>query len=71
MEKFKIIIGSPVDYNDIVVYIKIEGEYVAILSKEEGIDNIKVNFYKKIINKNICLSALIEALDEAKNELLK
>lgn len=70
MKKFELIIGSPVDYNEIVVYIKIGGEYVALVNKEEGVDNIQVSFYKEIANKNINLNNLIEALEEAKNELL-
>jgi hypothetical protein len=72
MEKrFQIIIGSPVNYEELVAYIWIDGEEVALVQKEEGVDRMKVEFFDEKINVNVYYNDFIEALKEAKNELMK
>jgi len=68
---FRIIIGSPVDYEDVVAYVYLEGEYIAILDQEEGVDNIRVEFFKEGLDKvkKFNLDLLMEALLEAKRRL--
>lgn len=69
--KFQIIIGSPIDYEELVAYIWINGEEVALIQKEEGIDKMKIEFFEEKIETEIYLDFFIKALQEAKGELLK
>jgi len=71
MEKYELIIGSPVDYDEIVIYIKFNNEYVALIQKEEGINQIKIEFFNEKIRTGINFDIFIEALLKAKDELLK
>ena len=70
-KKFKIIIGSPVDYEELVAYIEIEGERIALLNKDEGNDKIKIEFFNEPQIEWVYFDVFIEALQEAKKELLK
>ena len=72
MEKrFQIIIGSPLDYEELVAYIVIDGKHVALLNQDEGKDKIKIEFFDEPKLGKIDFDVIIEALQEAKNELLK
>ncbi|MCU0470910.1 MAG: hypothetical protein MUF58_20180 [Arcicella sp.] len=72
MEKrFRIIIGSPIDYEELVAYIWIDNEEIALVQKEEGVDRMRVEFFEERIKTNLYLDVFIEALQAAKNELLK
>lgn len=72
MEKeFKIVIGSPVDYKELVAYIQINEQYIALVQKEEGIHKMKVEFFEEKIRSDIYLQTLINALQEAKIQLMK
>jgi hypothetical protein len=72
MEKrFQIIIGSPLEYDELVAYIVIDGEHVALLNQDEGKDKIKIEFFDEPRIKRIDLNIFVEALKEAKNELMK
>ena len=68
---YQLIIGSPVDYEELVIYIRIKGESIALIQKEEGTDKMKVEFYDEPIKNDIYLDIFIEALLEAKAELSK
>lgn len=68
---FEIIIGSPINYNELVAYIWINGEEVALVQKEDGIDEMKVELFEERIGVVIPLDTFIEALNEARNELTK
>ncbi len=72
MEKrFKIIIGSPIDYEELVAYIWIDNEEIALVQKEEGIDKMKIEFFEEKIKVDVYYDIFIEALTEAKNQLMK
>ncbi|MEZ0007091.1 hypothetical protein ABH942_002469 [Flavobacterium sp. 28YEA47A] len=72
MEKrFQIIIGSPIDYEELVAYIRIDDEEIAMVQKDEGIDKMKIEFFEDKIKIDLYLDVFIEALKEAKVELLK
>lgn len=72
MEKrFQIIIGSPLEYDELVAYIVIDGEHVALLNQDEGKDKIKIEFFDEPRIKRIDLNIFVEALKEAENELMK
>lgn len=70
-KNYKLVIGSPLDYNELVVYIDIDEKNIGLLHKEDGIENIKFEFFKRNENININFDTLLEALIEAKEELLK
>jgi hypothetical protein len=71
MKNYQIVIGSPIDYEELVAYIWINGEEIAVVHMEEGIDKMKVQFFEENIKTDIYLDTLLEALQEAKRELLK
>ena len=70
-KKFEIIIGSPLDYEELVAYIVIDGEHVALLNQDEGKDKIKIEFFDEPKIKKIDCNIFIEALNEAQSELMK
>ena len=69
--KTKIIIGSPLDYEELVAYIWINDEEVALVQKEEGIDKMKIKFFDEKISTEIYLDVFIDALKQAKDALMK
>ena len=70
MERYQIIIGSPVDYEELVAYISINGQDVALLSQEEGVDKLKIEFFDEPKIKKIDYQVFLEALQAAKKHLL-
>lgn len=70
MENFEIIIGSPVDYEELVAYIVIEGRHVALLNQDAGVDNLKIEFFEEPKVKAVDYDTFIQALESAKKELL-
>lgn len=72
MEKrIQIIIGSPIDYEELVAYMVIDGKHIALLNQDEGKDKIKIEFFNEPILGKLDFELFIEALREAKNELMK
>ena len=71
MKNYRIVIGSPVDYEELTAEIVINDEYIALVQKEEGEDKMIVEFYDKTIKTKIFLDDFTEALIEAKSLLLK
>lgn len=69
-KKYEIIIGSPIDYEELVAYIVIDGKHVALLSQDEGIEKIKIEFFESPPIKEIYYDIFWEALQEAKMALL-
>jgi len=69
--KFQIIIGSPVDHEELVAYIWINGEEIAIVHKEDGVDKMKIKFFDEKIRTEVYLDIFIEALQDARKELMK
>ena len=75
MSDCRIVIGSPVDYNELVAYIYLDNQKMVIVSKEEGPDKLKVEMFglitDKKTNKSIDFELFIKALQEAKASLLQ
>lgn len=67
---FKIIIGSPIDYEELVAYINIGGQDFALLNQENGSDNLKLEFFDSFDIKEFDYQIFLEALEAAKKELL-
>lgn len=63
--RYQIIIGSPVDYEELVAYIVLDGDHVALVSQEDGSDSLKIEFFEepniRVVDYEIFLSALKEA----------
>lgn len=70
-KKYRLIIGSPVDYEELVVYVEVDNEDLGLVHMEEGEDKIKFEFFNIEEKLTVDLDAFIEALQEAKKELLK
>jgi hypothetical protein len=71
MKNYEVIIGSPNEYEQLVAYIWIDNEQVAVVQKEEGIDKMKIEFFNEPIITQIYLNDFTKALEEAKIELSK
>lgn len=72
MEKgYQIIIGSPVEYEELVAYIVIDGRHIALLNQDNGKDKIKIEFFNEPMAKELDLNIFMEAILEARTELLK
>ncbi len=71
MATINLIVGSPVDYNEIVVYISIDDEVIALVQKEEGIDKIKIEIFGRKNDVQVYVDDFIKALNLAKEELRK
>lgn len=70
-KRFEIIIGSPLDYEELVAYIFIDEQNIALLSQDEGKDKIKIEFSDEPKIEILDLDIFLEALIEAKKELMK
>jgi len=69
-ENYELTIGSPNEYNDLVVYIWVNDEQIAIVQQEEGKDKLRIDFFEEPISTKIYLDDFIEALNAAKKEIL-
>ncbi|GAB2793503.1 hypothetical protein HNQ93_003762 [Hymenobacter luteus] len=68
---YHISIGSPVDYEELVAYVVIRGQHVALLNQDRGADDIRVEFLEESkIGSGVEFDTLIEALQAAKKILL-
>lgn len=63
-------VGSPVDYEELVVYFIVEGREIALLQKEEGSDKMAIEFFFEDENKKVYLDEFLIMIQRAKNELL-
>ncbi|WP_139920334.1 hypothetical protein [Hymenobacter sp. DG01] len=68
---YRIVIGSPVDYEELVAYVVIGGQHVALINQDNAADDIRVEFLgESKIGVGVELDTLIEALQAAKKILL-
>jgi hypothetical protein len=70
-KKYQIIIGSPIDYIELVAYIVIEGKHIALLNQDYGKDKMKIKFFDEPTIKEIDLDIFLEAIHAAKEGLLR
>jgi len=71
MRDYNVIIGSPVDYEELTADIVINKEYIVRIQKEEGNDKMIVEFYEEPVKTKIYLTDFIEALQDAQQLLTK
>ena len=69
-QRFQIIIGSPMDYEELVAYIVINEQHVALLNQDEGKDKIKIEFFDDPKIKTVDFNVFLNALQEAKKQLI-
>jgi hypothetical protein len=67
--KYQLEMGSPVDFDKLVVYIIIDGIYIALLNQDKGIENLEIQFLDIGRIKEVDYLAFIESLAEAKKLL--
>lgn len=68
---YTLILGSPIDYEELVVYVDVNEENIGLVHMEKGKDNMEFEFFDMKEKSTINLDSFIEALQEAKKELLK
>ncbi|MES2344904.1 MAG: hypothetical protein V4494_03075 [Chlamydiota bacterium] len=68
---FEIILSSDIDYEHLCAEIYFNGEFVAIITQEMGIENAKIDFEsrKNNLKWNFSLSELLAILEKAKDHL--
>jgi len=71
MRDYNVIIGSPVDYEELTADIVINKEYIVRIQKEEGNGKMIVEFYEEPVKTKIYLTDFIEALQDAQQLLTK
>lgn len=69
-QRYQIIIGSPVTHEELVAYIVINGEHIALLSQESGPDFLRIEFFDEPRVQSVDFDIFLEALGEAKRLLL-
>lgn len=69
-KRYQIIIGSPVDYEELVAYINIDGKDVALLNQDDGADKLKIEFFDEPKVSEVDYYVFLEALQVAKKDLL-
>lgn len=70
MKEYQIIIGSPLDYKELVAYIRVNNKDIAVINKEDGIDKMKIEFFNEVMETDINLDSLITLLKQAKEVLI-
>lgn len=71
MKNIYLVEGSPVDYEELVIYIVVDKKYVALLQQDEGKDKMIIEFFEDSMKTKIYLDDFIEAVQQAKDLLLK
>ena len=73
-ENIGITIASDVAYDKLIAEIYIDGKFVALISQDDGIDKLKIEFPRTYNPSDICestnLEMFIDALHNAKEQLL-
>jgi len=71
-KRIKLVVGGLVDdgYEELVVFIYIDDIYFGLISQENGVKNLVIEFLEKSKLKNIDYDLFLEALIEAKKYLL-
>jgi len=71
MKNYRIIIGSPIEYDYVTAEIVVDDLYVVLMQKEEGEDKMILEFYENGMAKKIYVDDFIKALNEAREMLKK
>jgi len=71
----EILLSSDSDYEELTAEIYFNGKFVALLNKDEGLDNLKVEFpgadvNQEMVLRNIDLATFEQGLNMAKKKLI-
>jgi hypothetical protein len=69
--EYKIVIGSPVDYEKLVAYIIINNREIALINQDAGNDQLKIDFLEGCNGNTVDYDTFVEALMEAKKSLIE
>lgn len=71
MNNYKVIIGSPIDYDEITADIIIRNKYIARLQMENGKDKMILEFFEETALEKVDLKDFLDAIEYARQLLLK
>lgn len=71
MRTYNIVIGSPVDYEELTADIVIDNIYIARVQMENGRDDMVLEFFEDAALQKVRLNDFLGAIAEAKALLLK
>ena len=71
MENYKVIIGSPIDYDELTADIVINNRYIARIQMENDRDEMGLEFFEAAALQKVKLNEFLKAIAEAKELLLK
>ena len=66
-----IVIGSPIDYDNLVAYIRVDGKQICLLQQEEGKNKFKIEFNTYSAEVVVDFDLFLRGLEEAKKCLLQ
>ena len=66
-----IVIGSPIDYDNLVAYIWVDGKQICLLQQEEGKNKFKLEFNTHSAEVVVDFDLFLRGLEEAKQCLLQ
>jgi len=69
-KRYYIVLGSPIDYEELVAYINIDGQDVAILHQEQGVEKLKLEFFPAMKKNGIEVELFLDALHDARKKLI-
>jgi hypothetical protein len=65
-----IVVGSPIDYDSLVAYIRVDGKQICLLQQEEGKDKFKIEFNTYSTEVIVDFDLFLKGIEEAKKCLL-
>lgn len=66
-----IVIGSPIVYDNLVAYIRVDGKQICLLQQEEGKNKFKIEFNAYSTEVVVEFDLFLRGLEEAKQSLLQ
>lgn len=71
MKNYTVVIGSPVDYEELTADIVINNKYIARVQMEDGKDKMILEFFEEAALQKINLNDFLDAIIDAKELLFK
>lgn len=71
MKNYNVVIGSPVDYEELTADIVINNKYIARVQMEDGRDKMVLEFFEETALQKVRLNDFLDAVADAKELLLK
>ena len=71
MKNYNVVIGSPIDYEELTADIVINNKYIARVQMENGRDKMVLEFFEETALQKVELKDFLDAIAYAKELLLK